>query len=99
MKAIILAAGVGKRIGAVTGIAPSACSNSAVDPCWFRYLDALLTVGVKRRRSSSWGNRQELIRDAVGRVIAAWRFGMWSTISTTGAVSNFAVACSRELRR
>ena len=65
MKAIILAAGVGKRIGAVTGNRPKCLLEFGGRSLLVRYLDALLTVGVKSAVLVV-GHRQELIRDAVG---------------------------------
>src|SRR2546425_2060212 len=65
MKAIILAAGVGKRIGAVTGNRPKCLLEFGGRSLLVRYLDALLAVGVKSAVLVV-GHRQELIRDAVG---------------------------------
>src|SRR2546428_8611468 len=65
MKAIILAAGGGKRIGAVTGNRPKCLLEFGGRSLLVRYLDALLTVGMKSAVLVV-GHRQELIRDAVG---------------------------------
>src|SRR2546430_16300920 len=65
MKAIILAAGVGKRIGAATGNRPKCVHEFGGRSLLVRYLDALLAVGVKSAVLVV-GHRQELIRDAVG---------------------------------
>src|SRR5438445_960343 len=65
MKAIILAAGVGKRIGAATGNRPKCLLEFGGRSLLVRYLDALLAVGVKSAVLVV-GHRQELIRDAVG---------------------------------
>ncbi len=64
MKAIILAAGVGKRIGAATGNRPKCLLEFGGRSLLVRYLDALLAVGVKSAVLVV-GHRQELIRDAV----------------------------------
>src|SRR3989441_986395 len=65
MKAIILAAGVGKRIGAATRNRPKCLHEFGGRSLLVRYLDALLAVGVKSAVLVV-GHRQELIRDAVG---------------------------------
>src|SRR5438094_9339723 len=65
MKAIILAAGVGKRIGAAAGNRPKCLLEFGGRSLLVRYLDALLAVGVKSAVLVV-GHRQELIRDAVG---------------------------------
>jgi choline kinase len=65
MKAIILAAGVGKRIGAATGNRPKCLLEFGGRSLLVRYLDALLAVGVKSAVLVV-GHRQDLIRDAVG---------------------------------
>src|SRR2546425_4229489 len=64
MKAIILAAGVGKRIGAATGNRPKCLHEFGGRSLLVRYLDALLAVGVKSAVLVV-GHRQELIPDAV----------------------------------
>src|SRR3989442_682986 len=65
MKAIILAAGVSKRIGAATGNRTKCLHEFGGRSLLVRYLDALLAVGVKSAVLVV-GHRQELIRDAVG---------------------------------
>ena len=65
MKAIILAAGVGKRIGAATGNRPKCLLEFGGRSLLVRYLDALLAIGVKSAVLVV-GHRQDLIRDAVG---------------------------------
>src|SRR5437867_1379719 len=65
MKAIILAAGVGKRIGAATGNRPKCLLEFGGRSLLVRYLDALLAVGVQSAVLVV-GHRQELIRDAIG---------------------------------
>jgi L-glutamine-phosphate cytidylyltransferase len=65
MKAIILAAGVGKRIGAAAGNRPKCLLEFGGRSLLVRYLDALLAGGVKSAVLVV-GHRQELIRDAVG---------------------------------
>src|SRR5438445_13471930 len=65
MEAIILAAGVGKRIGAATGNRPKCLHEFGGRSLLVRYLDALLAVGVKSAVLVV-GHRQELIRDALG---------------------------------
>src|SRR5436309_13053474 len=65
MKAIILAAGVGKRIGAATGNRPKCLLEFGGRSLLVRYLDALLAVGVKSAVLVV-GHRQDLIRGAVG---------------------------------
>ena len=65
MKAVILAAGVGKRLGAVTGNRPKCLLEIGGRSLLLRYLDALLDVGVKTVVLVV-GHRQELIRAAVG---------------------------------
>ncbi len=65
MKAVILAAGVGKRLGAVTGNRPKCLIEIGGRSLLLRYLDALLDVGVKTVVLVV-GHRQELIRAAVG---------------------------------
>lgn len=65
MTAVILAAGIGKRLGVVTGHRPKCLSAIGGRSLLVRYLDALLEVGI----TSVWlvvGHRQELIRAAVG---------------------------------
>src|SRR5207249_10762081 len=64
MKAIILAAGVGKRIGAATGNRPKCLLEFGGRSLLVRYLDALLADGVKSAVLVV-GHRQELIPDAV----------------------------------
>src|SRR5207245_930499 len=73
MKAIILAAGVGKRIGAATGNRPKCLHEFGGRSLLVRYLDALLAVGVKsavlvvgHRQDSE--ERMAIIRG--GRVVA-----------------------------
>src|SRR5713226_2949396 len=65
MKAVILAAGVGKRLGAVTGNQPKCLIKIGGRSLLLRYLDALLDAGVKTVVLVV-GHRQELIRAAVG---------------------------------
>lgn len=65
MKAVILAAGVGKRLGAVTGNRPKCLIEIGGRSLLLRYLDALLDVGVKTVVLVV-GHRQELIQAAVG---------------------------------
>ena len=65
MKAVILAAGVGKRLGAVTGHRPKCLLEIGGRSLLVRYLDALLEVGIKSAVLVV-GHRQELIRKAVG---------------------------------
>src|SRR5436309_5241237 len=65
MKAIILAAGVGKRIRAATGNRPKCLLEFGGRSLLVRYLDALLAVGVKSA-DLVVGHRQDLLRDAVG---------------------------------
>src|SRR3989475_12230528 len=65
MKAIILAAGVGKRIGAATGNRPKCLHEFGGRSLLVRYLDALLAVGVKSA-GLVVGDRQELIPGAGG---------------------------------
>src|SRR5213592_2775618 len=86
MKAIILAAGVGKRIGAATGNRPKCLLEFGGRSLLVRYLDALLAVGVKSAVLVV-GHRQELIRDAVGESYRGLAIRYVVMISTTGAVS------------
>src|SRR2546425_9785864 len=65
MKAIILAAGVGKRIGAATGNRPKCLHEFGGRSLLVRYLDALLAVGGKSAVLVV-GHRQELIPGAGG---------------------------------
>src|SRR5437899_1323575 len=65
MKAIILAAGVGKRIRAATGNRPKCLLEFGGRSLLVRYLDAFLAVGGKSAVLVV-GRRQDLIRDAVG---------------------------------
>jgi choline kinase len=65
MKAIILAAGIGKRIGAASGNRPKCLLEFGGRSLLVRYLDALLAVGVKSAVLVV-GHRQEQIRAAVG---------------------------------
>ena len=65
MKAVILAAGVGKRLGAVTGNRPKCLIEVGGRSLLVRYLDALLEAGIKSAVLVV-GHRQELIRAAVG---------------------------------
>lgn len=65
MKAVILAAGVGKRLGAVTGNRPKCLLEVGGRSLLVRYLDALLEAGVKSAVLVV-GHRQELIRAAIG---------------------------------
>lgn len=65
MKAVILAAGVGKRLGAVTGNRPKCLFEVGGRSLLGRYLDALLEAGIKSAVLVV-GHRQELIRSAVG---------------------------------
>ncbi len=65
MKAVILAAGVGKRLGIVMGNRPKCLIEIGGWSLLLRYLDALLDVGVKTVVLVV-GHRQEMIRAAVG---------------------------------
>lgn len=65
MKAIILAAGVGKRLAAVTRERPKCLVELGGRPLVIRYLDALLEAGIKRA-AVVVGHKQEMIRRAVG---------------------------------
>ena len=65
MKAVILAAGVGKRLGAVTGNRPKCLFEVGGRSLLARYLDALLEAGIKSAVLVV-GHQQELIRSAVG---------------------------------
>ena len=65
MKAVILAAGVGKRLGVVTGNRPKCLLEVGGRSLLVRYLDALLDAGIKSAVLVV-GHRQELIRQAVG---------------------------------
>ena len=65
MKAVILAAGVGKRLGVVTGNRPKCLLDVGGRSLLVRYFDALLEAGVKSAVLVV-GHQQELIRSAVG---------------------------------
>lgn len=65
MKAVILAAGVGKRLGAVTGNRPKCLLEIGGRSLLVRYLDTLLEVGIKAAVLVV-GHQQERIRAAVG---------------------------------
>ena len=65
MKAVILAAGVGKRLGVVTGNRPKCLLEVGGRSLLVRYLDALLEAGIKSAVLVV-GHQQELIRSAVG---------------------------------
>jgi choline kinase len=65
MKAVILAAGVGKRLQVVTHDYPKCLLEFAGRSLLVRYLDALLEAGVKNAVLVV-GHKQELIRAAVG---------------------------------
>lgn len=65
MKAVILAAGVGKRLGAVTGNRPKCLLEIGGRSLLVRYLDTLLEVGIKSAVLVV-GHQQEQIRAAVG---------------------------------
>jgi len=65
MTAVILAAGVGKRLGAVMGNRPKCLFEVGGRTLLARYLDALLEAGIKTAVLVV-GHRQELIRSAVG---------------------------------
>lgn len=65
MKAIILAAGVGKRLAVVTKDRPKCLIEFGGRSLLTRYLDALLEAGVKTAVLIV-GHKQELIRAAVG---------------------------------
>ena len=65
MKAVILAAGVGKRLGAVTGNRPKCLLEVGGRSLLVRYLDALLEAGIKSVVLVV-GHQQELIRSAAG---------------------------------
>ncbi|HEX9285530.1 MAG TPA: NTP transferase domain-containing protein, partial [Nitrospirales bacterium] len=65
MKAVILAAGVGKRLGVEMGNRPKCLIEIGGWSLLLRYLDALLDVGVKTVVLVV-GHRQEMIRAAVG---------------------------------
>lgn len=65
MKAVILAAGVGKRLGAVTGNRPKCLLEVGGRSLLVRYLDALLEAGVTSAVLVV-GHRQELIHAAAG---------------------------------
>ncbi|MEK6693825.1 MAG: phosphocholine cytidylyltransferase family protein [Nitrospirota bacterium] len=65
MKSVILAAGVGKRLGAVTGNRPKCLLEVGGRSLLARYLDALVDVGIKSAVLVV-GHRQELIRAAIG---------------------------------
>ena len=65
MKAVILAAGVGKRLGAVTGNRPKCLLEIGGRSLLVRYLDALLEAGIKSAVLVV-GHQQELIRAAIG---------------------------------
>jgi choline kinase len=65
MKAIILAAGVGKRLAAVTRERPKCLVELGGRPLLIRYLDALLEAGVKRA-AVVVGHKQEMIRRTGG---------------------------------
>ncbi len=67
MKAVILAAGVGKRLGAVTGNRPKCLLEIGGRSLLVRYLDTLLEVGIKAAVLVV-GHQQERIRAAVGDV-------------------------------
>ena len=65
MKAIILAAGVGKRLWQVTQHRPKCLIEMGGRALMHRYLDALGRVGI-RRATLVVGYKQEMIRAAVG---------------------------------
>jgi choline kinase len=65
MKAIILAAGVGKRLAAVTRDRPKCLVELGGRPLLIRYLDALLEAGVKRA-AVVVGHKREMIERTVG---------------------------------
>lgn len=65
MKAVILAAGVGKRLGAVTGNRPKCLLEIGGRSLLVRYLDALLEAGITSVVLVV-GHQRELIRAAVG---------------------------------
>ena len=64
MKAVILAAGVGKRLWQVTQHKPKCLIEIGGHTLIHRYLDALASVGV-RRATNVVGYKQEMIRAAV----------------------------------
>ncbi|MER3423651.1 MAG: sugar nucleotidyltransferase [Nitrospiraceae bacterium] len=65
MKAIILAAGVGKRLWPITQHRPKCLIELGGRPLIWRYLDALAGVGIKQAVVVV-GYKQEMIRAAVG---------------------------------
>ncbi len=65
MKAVILAAGVGKRLWQITQHRPKCLIEIGGRSLLHRYLEALASLGV-RRADIVVGYRQELIREAVG---------------------------------
>jgi len=65
MKAVILAAGVGKRLAAITKEHPKCLIELGGQSLLTRYLDALLEAGIKTA-ALVVGHKQELIRQAVG---------------------------------
>lgn len=66
MKAIILAAGVGKRLWPVTQHRPKCLIEVGGRTLLARYLDALASVGIKRA-TLVVGYKQEMIQEAVAR--------------------------------
>jgi choline kinase len=65
MKAVILAAGVGKRLWQITQHRPKCLIEIGGRSLLHRYLEALASLGV-RRADIVVGYRQEMIREAVG---------------------------------
>ena len=65
MKAVILAAGVGKRLAVITKDRPKCLLEFGGRSLLVRYLDALLEVGVKNAVLVV-GHKQDMIRAAVG---------------------------------
>lgn len=65
MKAVILAAGVGKRLWSITQHRPKCLIEFSGKSLLARHLDVLASLGV-RRTTLVVGYKQEMIRDAVG---------------------------------
>ena len=80
MKAIILAAGVGKRLWPVTQHRPKCLIEIGGRSLLVRYLEALAGVGV-REAVIVVGYKQDMIRTVTEAVSAEYRCVMWPAIS------------------
>ena len=83
MKAVVLAAGLGSRLGDITVSVPKPLVSVAGRPLVMHTLDALAVAGIDRPLIVT-GYREELVQDALRGSLKVQRWSSFRTTSTGG---------------